>query len=62
MSDTINAIIQQARLAHQHKVEQARGKPQEMRELPPFDAADLFLSLAFLAPEDLTKLARGIGA
>ena len=61
-ADTINAIIQQAHLAHQHKVEQACGKPQEMQQIPPFDAADLFLQLAFLSPEALTALARRIGA
>ena len=62
MSATINAIIQQARIAHQRKVERARGKPHEMRQIPPFDAADLFLRLAFMAPEELTTLARRIGA
>ena len=57
-SNLISEIVAQMRLAHQRKID--RATPHERNSIAPFDAGDLWLSLAFRTDAQLCDIARHI--
>jgi len=61
--DLIKAIVDQAELEHQRRVDHARGNPELERSLPPFDGNTLKIRLSsvMVSSQELADLARRMG-